>query len=92
MTISKLEEQDTYDWKTAVTSALIQELEKAIFNEKVKEYMLQKRTYKNNKSKVFTVIFGQCPEKMKVTLEGQENWETIKKEKDIVQLLKSKNV
>ena len=58
-------------------------------NEEVKEYMLRKRTYKNNKAKMFAVIHGQCSEAMKVKLEGQDDWKEMYKEKNLVKLLKS---
>lgn len=87
--INDLEEQDTNDWKPTQTDAITSEIEKAIMNEEVKEYMLRKRTYKNNKAKIFAIVIGQCYEALKVKLEGQSDWLTIHKEKDLVKLLKS---
>lgn len=89
--IQNLEEPDTNSWKPEAPKDE-DPLDKAIFNEEVKEYMLRKRTYNNNRSKVYTVVLGQCFDTMKARLEGQSDWEDIHKKHDLVKLLKSVKV
>ena len=62
-------------------------LKDKIENEKVKEYMLRLRTYKDNKRTLFSIILGQCDDALKAKLDGQPDWATIRKEKDFVELL-----
>lgn len=87
--IIDLKEPQMETWKPKAPVDGGDMLEKAIFGESVKEYMLRKRTYDNNRSKVYTVVLGQCSEAMKAKIEGQDNWEIIHREHDLVKLLKS---
>ena len=57
--MNDLEDRNPDDWKPTIqTSNTSNEIEKAIMNEEVKEYMLRKRTYMNNKAKLFAVAHG----------------------------------
>lgn len=87
--IFELEEPNTDTWKPKLPKDAADEYGKAIFAEEIKEYMLRKRTYNNNKSKMFTVILGQCSEAMKAKLESEDNWKTVYTDHDMVKLLKS---
>lgn len=85
--IKNLEEPDTDKWKPKVPEE--GSPEKAYFAEEVKEFMLRRRTYNNNRSNVYTVVLGQCSEPLKAKLEAQDDWETINNEHNLVKLLKS---
>lgn len=85
--IKNLEEPDTEKWKPKVPEE--GSADKAYFAEEVKEFMLRRRTYNNNRSNVYTVVLGQCSEPLKAKLEAQDDWETINNEHDLVKLLKS---
>lgn len=90
--VANLKEPNIYTWipKTpTVPDNTDDTLIKALFNEEVKEYMMRKRTYNNNKSKAYTVILGQCTEALKAKMKGQDNWDNIHDEHDVVMLLKS---
>lgn len=54
--VTTLEEPDTDTWMPDIPKVGANEddtLKKAIFNEEVKEYMMRKRTFSNNKSRAF---------------------------------------
>lgn len=87
--IVKLEEPITDEWEPTEFPEDATAGKKAIFGEKVKEYMLRLRTYDNNRTKVYTIVYGQCSESMKCKLEGLDEWEEIDDEHNLVKLLKS---
>ena len=60
-----------------------------ILNEEIKLFMLRKQAYIDNKCNVFTVVLGQCDEPLKAKLEGQEDWEDIFSQDNLVELMKS---
>lgn len=84
----KLEEPSTNDWKPKLPENA-DATDRAFFSEEIKEYMLRKRTYANNRSKMYTIVLGQCSDPMKAKLEGQEDWEEINTEHNLVKLLKN---
>lgn len=51
--------------------------------------MLRKRTYGNTNSKLYNVVLGQCSKALEAKLEGKEDWDTIQKGHDLVNLMKS---
>ena len=87
--VQYLEEPDVEEWKPSAPSTTANALATAIFTEEVKEFMLRKRTYNNNKTKAYTVVLGKCTEAMKAKLEGQDTWSAIHDKHDLVGLLKS---
>lgn len=84
-----LKEPNIEAWKPKAPRDPEDLLEKALFGEEVKEYMLRKHTYVKNRSKVYTVVLGQCSETVKAKREGQDDWESMHREHDLVRLLKS---
>lgn len=86
--IKNLQEPDCKTWKPKFPEDPKDDEAKSEYTEELKEYMIRKRTYVNNKAKVFTVVLGQCSESMKAKLEGQEDWESIYDAHNLVELLK----
>lgn len=87
--IVNLKEPNKDDWEPEDPPENATAGKKAIFAEKVKEYMLRVRTYENNRTKMYTIAYGQCSDDMKCKLEGQDDWEDIDDEHNLVKLLKS---
>lgn len=90
--MTTLEEPDIDTWMPNVPKVKAGEddtLQKAVFTEEVKEYMLRKRTFSINKSKSFSIIMGQCSPSIRSRLKGQEDWKDMQKWNNIVRLLKS---
>ena len=50
-------------------------------------YVKRSQQYLQNKSKIYSVALGQCTEAMKNRLEGEENYEDINVESDVIRLL-----
>lgn len=61
----------------------------ARFNEKIKNVIKREDKYQNNRTVVYSVVFGQCSGTMKTQLESQDDWENINNKHDLVALLKS---
>lgn len=55
----------------------------------MKKCILWKRTYGNNKSKIDSVVLEKCSEALKAKLDGQQDWNTIHNDHDLVNLMKS---
>lgn len=90
--VINLDEPETDTWMPTVPHIEEGEddtLQKAVFNEEVKEYMLRKRTFSSNKSKSFSIILGQCSPSLKSRLKGQDDWKDMQKNNNVVRLLKS---
>ena len=50
-------------------------------------YVRRSQQYLQNKAKIYSVALGQCTEAMKNRLEGEENYEDINVESDVIRLL-----
>lgn len=87
--ITELKEPNTETWKPKPPENINDVFSKTILGEEIKEYMSRKRIYENNRTKVYTVVLGQCSEAMKAKLEGQSDWKDIHSEHNLVKLLKS---
>lgn len=61
----------------------------ARFNEKIKNVIKREEKYENNRTVVYSIVFGQCSATMKAQLESQDDWDTINVKHDLVTLLKS---
>lgn len=89
-TIIKLKKPDTKTWRpTKPADNNTDKYAEDEYKEEFKEYQLRKRTYKNNYAKMFAIVHGQCSETLKTKLEGQDEWEDIEDERDMVSLLKN---
>lgn len=75
--IKRLEEPDKDMWEPEDLLEDATAGKRAIFNEKKKEFMLRSRTYDNNRTKVYTVVYGQCSDAMRCKLEAQDEWDEI---------------
>lgn len=89
--MSELEEPNKDAWKPTgpAANATMTKVEEMELNEEFKEYVLRKRTYENNKFKLYSIVLGQCSEAMKAKLEGQDDWEEMNSKHDLITLLKS---
>lgn len=65
------------------------DMNEKILPDEIKKYMLRVRKYKDNKGNVFTVVMGQCNELLKAKLAGQDDWDRIFTNNDLVELMKS---
>lgn len=63
------------------------EEEKAIWSKMYDVYLKEKNEYKKNKSKVFTIIVGQCDKSMKNRVESDTHYEQAELDDDVVVLL-----
>lgn len=85
--IKELEEPDTERWKPKAPDE--GSPEKTYFVEEVIEFILRRKAYNNNRSNIYTVVLGQCSEPLKAKLEGQDDWEIINNENNLLKLLKA---
>lgn len=67
----------------------VRKLNESIMSEEVKEYAMLKRKFRTNKCHAFTLVLGQCSAALKAKLSGYNNWENIKHESNLVELLKA---
>lgn len=87
--IKCLKEPDRDKWEPEELPEDATTGKRAIFNEKIKEFMLRSRTYDNNRTKVYTIVYGQCSDAMRCKLEAQDDWDEIEEEHNLVKLVKS---
>lgn len=87
--IETLEEPDFNEWRPDAPENMEDVVEAAIFKEEVQEYGKRKRAYRDNSTKVYTIVIGQCSEATKAKLEAIDDWDDINGEHNLVQLLKA---
>ena len=89
--IESLEEPDQDEWKPEAPGDLGDVVEMTIFKEEVQEFGKRKRSYRDNCTKIYTVVYGQCSEATKAKLEARSDWEETNRDHNLVALLKSIN-
>lgn len=87
--INSLSEPDMDEWRPEAPDDPEDVVDAAVFKEEVQEYGKRKRAFRDNSTKVYTVILGQCSEATKAKLEAREDWESINEEHQLVNLLKA---
>jgi hypothetical protein len=61
----------------------------AIFNEEVREYVKDKKSFKGQLNSVYGLILGQCTPSMKCAIESHRDYEAFRKNGDPIALLKA---
>ena len=64
-------------------------VEKMVLDNEVKQFVMRTKNYKDNKAKVFSIVFGQCTEALRAELEVRKDWDDVKAKRDLVSLLKA---
>ena len=64
-----------------------EELKKLLLGKEIDTYNKRSQQYRKNKAKIYSVALRKCTEAMKNCLEGEETYEDIDGESDIVRLL-----
>lgn len=92
--ITELKEPNKDDCKPTgpADGAEMTEAQKMELVVEVEKYVFRKRTYGNNKFKVYSIILWQCSEAMKAKLEGQDDLDTVNNNHDLVAQLKNVKV
>ena len=63
------------------------EVAKLLLGKDIDEYIKRSQQYCQNKEKIYSVALGQCTEAMNNCLKGEETYEDIGGESDIIRLL-----
>ena len=50
-------------------------VEKMVLDNEVKQFVMRTKNYKDNKAKVFSIVFGQCTEALRAELEVRKDWD-----------------
>jgi hypothetical protein len=61
----------------------------AIFNEEVREYVKDKKSFKGQLNSAYGLILGQCTPSMKCAIESHRDYEAFRKNGDPIALLKA---
>ena len=71
---------------TSITDINV-ELAKLLHGKEIDAYVKRSQQYLQNKAKIYSLALGQCTEAMKNRLEGEETYEDIYGEYDVICLL-----
>ena len=63
------------------------EVAKLLLGKEIDAYVKRSQQYRQNKAKIYSLDLGQCTEAMKNRLKGEETYEDINGESDIIHLL-----
>ncbi len=60
---------------------------KSIFEQKCKLYVAREQTMKSNKSKIYSLIWGQCSPGLRAVVQGDKDFETKEEKRDVLWVL-----
>ena len=63
------------------------EVAKLLLGKKIGAYVKRIQKYRQNKAKIYYVALGKCTEAMKNRLEGEETYEDIDGDSDVIRIL-----
>ena len=66
---------------------IYKEVAKLLFGKEIDSYVKRSQQYRQNKAKMYSVALGQCTEATKNRLEGDETYEDIDVDYDVIRLL-----
>ena len=74
--------------KRTVTTTLDTDTVNMIYKTKIDSYIKRHNVYRQNKSSMYAIVFGQCAKSMRAKVEGNATFETIKSNSDVIALLR----
>lgn len=90
--MKKLKSPDQTEWEpkaTMLKEGEDKEIKEKVLNEKIKKYMNRVQEYEDNKCNVFTIVLGQCSDALQAKLRGEDNWEDIFDDNNLVKIMES---
>jgi hypothetical protein len=86
--IDNMKDLDFNSLKPKATSEQMDDVDKMILQQEVKDYVKRHKLYYRNRDKVFTIIWGQCSEALQAKLKGTKAFRTYNLIKCPLSLLK----